>query len=251
MHFVSLTITTVSMGPPCDSQDKRMFEGWSLLSKPFHAFSDGTQDGTELPTTGTQQSGLIATTKVATSRGWSNVGDLKPGDLVLTFDAGLQTVTQISREVPWETAEECPEALWPLEVPTGAFGNSRPFHLMGSQNIMVESDAAEDMYGDPFSLIPANALLGLRGIERVPPKNAMEIVHISFSEEQVVFGEHGALYLCASSRDMVEMAMETRGDPLYSILPPAQARIVASSLGEDMASGGPEVPQEILGAAFA
>lgn len=205
----------------------------------------------ELPREGVQQSGLVATTMVATSRGWMMVHDLKVGDLVLTFDAGLQTVTQINREVPWSEPTDCPEALWPLEIPTGAFGNNKPFHLLSSQNIMVESDAAEDMFGDPFSLIPASALLGLRGIERVPPKDAMEIVHIYFADEQVVFGEHGALYLCPSSRDMVDVALGEGKDPLYSILPMAEARIVASSLREDMASVSGGAPQLAMAEAYA
>lgn len=228
-----------------------MFEGWSFFSKSFEALS-GSKTGDENPLGGgAEQSGLVSTTLVATSRGWVAVGNIKPGDMVLTFDAGLQTVTQISREEPWGEAQDCPEALWPLEVPKGAFGNARPYHLLGSQNIMVESDAAEDMFGDPFSLIPSSALLGLRGIERVPPKDGTEIIQLYFSEEQVVFGEQGTLYLCPSSRDMVDVAFENASDPLYSILPPAEARIVASSLGDDMASTSSSTPKDILGGALA
>lgn len=230
-----------------------MFEGFSFFSKSLEVFSQASEGAEEIETLsgGTQQSGLTAGTKVATSQGWLAVGDLKPGDHVLTFDAGLQTVTQIVRETPWIDAANCPQALWPLEVPAGAFGNADPFHMLCSQNIMVESDAAEDMFGDPFSLIPASALLGLRGIEQVPPKDSMEIVHVYFGEEQVVFGEHGALYLCPSSRDMVDAALHGANDPLYSILPFAEARVIASSLGEDMASVSGEVPQDILGAVYA
>ena len=228
-----------------------MFERWSFLSKPFAPRADAGEEEVDAQSGGVLDSGLVSSTMVATARGWTPAGALKPGDLVLTFDAGLQPVTQVSSEVPFETAKDCPSSLWPLEVPAGAFGNPRPYHLLSGQNIMVESDAAEDMFGDPFSIIPASALVGLRGVERVPPKDRMEIVRIAFADEQVVFGEHGALYLCASSRDMVEMAMEQRLDPLYAILPPAEARVVASSLGEDLASISGETPRDILGAALA
>lgn len=228
-----------------------MFEGWSLFSKPLHMFSDPGEGAQEAAYASAEQSGLVASTMVATSRGWMCAGDLKPGDQVLTFDAGLQRVTQISRDVPWAQAHDCPDALWPLEVPTGAFGNARPFHLLGSQNIMVESDAAEDLWGDPFSVIPAGALVGVRGIERVPPKDAMEIIHIYFADEQVVFGEYGALYLCPSSRDMVDMAFDGSRDPLYAILPLAEARIVASSLREDMASISGGTPRSVGAEAYA
>jgi len=228
-----------------------MFERWSFLFKPFAPRAEAGAQEVHVQPDGTQEAGLVSSTLVATAQGWTPVRNLKPGDLVLTFDAGLQPVTKVSSEVPFETAQDCPSALWPLEVPKGAFGNATPYHLLSGQNIMVESDAAEDMFGDPFSVIPASALVGLRGIERVPPKDGMEVVRISFADEQVVFGEHGALYLCASSRDMVEMALEQRPDPLYAILPPAEARVVASSLGEDFASIAGETPRDILGAALA
>ena len=212
-----------------------MFERWTFFSKPSDGPSPEGKGAETGYAEGAQHSGLVASTMVATSRGWQFAGDIKPGDRVLTFDAGLQKVTQVIRELPWSEDSECPQSLWPLEVPAGAFGNTRPFHLLGNQNIMVESDAAEDMFGDPFSVIPASALQGLRGIERVPPRDGMEIIHVYFAEEQVVFGEHGALYLCPSSRDMMDMALEHANDPLYSILPLAEARVVASSLREDMA----------------
>ncbi|MEM7732978.1 MAG: Hint domain-containing protein [Pseudomonadota bacterium] len=215
-----------------------MFQGWSFFSQP-DAIGQSADTG---HTANAQPSGLVGGAMLATSRGWMAAGELQPGDLVLTFDAGLQAVTQVSRETPWDDDEECPQALWPLEVPAGAFGNDRPFYLMGGQNIMVESDAAEDMFGDPFSVIPAGTLQGVRRIEKAPPKAAMEIVHIYFSEEQVVFGEHGALYLCPSSRDVLEMAFDRAKDPLYSILPPAEAQIIASSLREDMCAYGDELP---------
>ncbi|MEO0371019.1 MAG: Hint domain-containing protein [Pseudomonadota bacterium] len=223
-----------------------MFQGWSLFSHPGSAAQADAGYSTNA-----HQSGLVGSTVLATSRGWMSAADLRPGDLVLTFDAGLQTVTQVTRETPWTEPEDCPEALWPLEVPTGAFGNDRPFLLMSGQNIMIESDAAEDMYGDPFSVIPASALQGVRRIEKAPPKQAMEIVHIYFSDEQIVFGEFGALYLCPSSQDVVDMALEGARDPLYSILPLAEARIVASSLRDDVGSASGEMPLYARGALFA
>lgn len=228
-----------------------MFENWPFFSKPHDRASDTDLCSEIGHGEGAQQSGLVASTMVATARGWQRAEDIKPGDQILTFDAGLQTVTQISRETPWTGEGNCPQSLWPLEVPKGAFGNSRPFLLLGNQNIMVESDAAEDMFGDPFSVIPASALQGLRGIERVPPRDGMEIIHVYFAEEQVVFGEYGALYLCPSSRDIMDMAYARAHDPLYSILPLAEARIVASSLREDMASVSGEAPQFVQEAAYA
>ncbi len=228
-----------------------MFDRWNFISNYFDADADGIHVEDQNADTGVVQSGLLASTLVATSRGWIKVGDLKPGDMVLTFDAGLQTVTKLTRETLWEDGPSCPKSFWPLEVPPGAFGNRVAMQLLSNQSIMVESDAAEAKYGDPFTLIPASALEGLRGIDRVPPQDASEVVHLYFAEEQVVFGEHGTLYLCPSSRDMMDMVFDTGKDPLYSILPLNEARIVASSLDLDAPMARGEIPQEILGTALA
>jgi hypothetical protein len=227
-----------------------MFEGWSFISKHFDVDGDAApvdQNDTDCTAV---QSGLMANTHVATSRGWTQVDELMPGDMVLTFDAGLQRVTKVTKEVLWDAETPCPKSFWPLEVPAGAFGNRDVMQILANQSIMVESDTAEDLYGDPFTLIPASALIGLRGIERVPPKDALEVVHVYFADEQVVFGESGTLYLCPSSRDMMDIVFDGGNDPLYSILPMHEARVVASSLDMD-APMARQTPQEVMGGAFA
>ena len=46
-------------------------------------------------------SGVVSGTKVATEFGWRDVASLQAGDLVLTFDAGLQPITSVSRTPLW------------------------------------------------------------------------------------------------------------------------------------------------------
>ncbi len=228
-----------------------MFEGWSFVSRYFEGGEDQNEEDLNAVDAGVVQSGLLAPTLVASSRGWVRVGDLKAGDMVLTFDAGLQPVTKVAKEPLWGRASACPKAFWPLEVPVGAFGNRKTMRLLSDQSIMVESDKAEDLYGDPFTLIPASALLGLNGIERVVPGEALEVVHVHFEQEQVVFGEHGTLYLCPSSRDMVDMVFETAIDPIYSILPMNEARQVALSLEAGAQFFSEESPQDVMESAYA
>lgn len=171
--------------------------------------------------------GLVAGTRVATAMGWRSIEAIATGDKVLTFDAGLQTVMQVTRVPLWSGQTDCPKRFWPLEVPAGALGNRDVMQLPPNQNVMIESDAAEEMYGDPFSLIPAAALDGVNGICRVPPTEGLEVIVLRFADDQVVFGNNGALFFCPSARDLLESAFEKPEEPLYAILPMKEARVLA------------------------
>ena len=72
---------------------------------------------------------------------------------------------------------------------------------------MLESDLAEEALGDPFALVPAAALEGVRGVERVCPTDPIEVVSLHFEADQVVFAEHGALLFCPSGGDLVQIAL--------------------------------------------
>lgn len=185
------------------------------------------------PTSGVM-SGLAQGTLVATAMGWRPAEGIVAGDKVLTFDAGLKTVTKVVRTHLWSGEESCPKEFWPLEVPSGVLGNREVMHLLPHQTIMVESNAAEDIYGDPFSLIPSIAMEGLRGIHRVPPQYGFEVVQIYFAEEQVIFAKNGTLYFCPSTRDILDCVFEDGTDPLYTILPIAEARDLAAVIEDDI-----------------
>lgn len=188
---------------------------------------------------GPVMSGLVSGTRVATERGWQPVQRVSAGDRVLTFDAGLQRVTRVTRH-GFPEPGACPLAFWPIEVPEGVLGNREVMHLMPQQTIMVESDTAEDLYGDPFSLLPAAAMDALTGSRRVPPQDGFEVVRLHFATEQVVFARDGLLFLCPSSRDMVAAAWEAPQDPLYAILPLDEARFLAGRIAdEDYRAGLP------------
>ena len=139
--------------------------------------------------------GLIAGTRVATAIGWRPVEAVTPGDKVLTFDAGLQTVTRVERS-SLSGGGRCPEHLWPMVVPAGALGNQSEMQLLPEQPVMLESDTAEELLGDPFTLMPAAALEGFRGIYRSRPVGEVEVISICFEHDQVVFANIGALFFC-------------------------------------------------------
>jgi hypothetical protein len=166
------------------------------------AYDQGAGAGGLIGVPGGTASGLVAGTKVATTFGWRPVEAVVPGDKVLTFDAGMHTVTQISRCALWRRAEPCPKSLWPLAVPAEALGNAQPMVLLPEQAVIIESDVGEELYGDPFTLIPAAALDGFRGIHRIEPAPGLEVVTLHFTRDQVIFGSAGALFFCPSARSL-------------------------------------------------
>ena len=182
-------------------------------------------------------SGLISGTKVASQYGWRDVAGIAVGDTVLTFDAGLQTVTKVARTVLWSADMPCPKAYWPLEVPAGALGNRTTMHLQPQQPVMLECDSAEKIYGDPFAMIQARALEGISGICRVPPKESFEVITLYFEREQVVFSNSGALFFCPSSRSMVDAMMDDGTGPDYAPLPHEEAVLLAGAYEAEMMDG--------------
>jgi len=146
--------------------------------------------------------GFVAGTKVATMIGWRAVEAIAPGDLVLTFDGGLQPVREVRRHVIWGGGREH-HRHWPLFVPSGALGNQSEMWLLPEQTVLVESDVAEDLTGDPFALIPARALEGFRGITASAPAARLEIVQLVFGTDEVAFANIGALFYCPADRDIL------------------------------------------------
>lgn len=147
--------------------------------------------------------GLVAGTKVATQMGWRVVEAVTAGDQVLTFDGGLQTVAAVTRQVVCTHGARTDYADWPLTVPAGALGNREDMILMPQQAVLVESDTAEAVFGDPFAMIPAAALDGFRGIYRTAPAAQFEVVTLQFAQDEVVFANIGALFFCPAATDLL------------------------------------------------
>jgi len=174
--------------------------------------------------------GLVSGTRVATANGWRTVEALTEGDHVLTFDNGLQPLSNVSRKPLWTGSHACPQRFWPIELASGALGNRGALTIMPHQAVMLESDMAETIWGDPFALLPAAALEGGNGVSRVPPAPDAEVTVLHFDEDQVVFAEHGLMFLCPSSRDLLDYALGQEEGPPYSVLPLNEARRLTMAL---------------------
>ncbi len=161
--------------------------------------------------------GLIAGTRVASNLGWRCVEALTPGDKVLTFDHGMQTVIEVRRTSLWSDATSIPRHMLPLHVPEHALGNRIAMRILPEQGVLVESDAATDAHGDPFAVITASALDGFRRIEPDGRALNLEIVTLFFAQPQVIYAEGGLLIYCPQTHLALSDMIDPNAQP-YEVL---------------------------------
>jgi hypothetical protein len=176
--------------------------------------------------------GLAGTTRIATPEGWRRADTLCAGDRAVTFDSGVQTVRSVVR---W-LAPGAGGAL--LRLPEGLIGNTAPMLVSPAQGVMVESDLAEAVWGDPFALVPSRALAGLPGVADVVPEARVVLVSLGFEADEVVFAEGQALVHCAGA--LLQPASlddaATAPPPRYAILGMGEAEMLAASLAAPRAA---------------
>lgn len=180
------------------------------------------------------ETGLIAGTCVGTPMGWRPVQSIQAGDLVLTFDNGMQPVKQVSSGQLWTSADHGSKKFWPLHIPAGALDNVSPLTVLSSANIMLETDLTEALYDDPFALVPAHALDGTRGIEAKAPGAPLDIVSLHFENDQVVFANGSTLIFCPSADGAQPVSIEELifggAEGAYGTLPETELQAVIDDL---------------------
>lgn len=195
----------------------------------------------------TGQAGFVAGMKVASNRGWRAVEKLTVGDKALTFDHGMKTIVDIQREAFFIPEHKLSKRQSPLLVPKGVMNNRTDIWLMPDQGLLVESDAAMDALGDPFAVVPAHVLHGLKGIRRAAPGDRLNITTLAFAEDEVIYAEGGMLAYCPRPRCILTDG-PTTDVPLYNILDEHRARfLVECMIEEDDTSALICDPEEVIG----
>ena len=151
--------------------------------------------------------GLMSGTRVASNLGWRAIDALAVGDKVLTFDHGMQEITEVRRAHMWLDAPDTCETMWPVVIPVEALGNREELFLLPDQGVMIESDAAQDMHGDPFAVLTAHSLVGLRGIRRRKPLQRVELIAVYFDHDEA--GIRVSVTTSLSGKTGVEMEAMT------------------------------------------
>lgn len=148
--------------------------------------------GTSLYNTAMREDGLLHGTMVGTAEGWTAVEDIQPGERVMTFDHGLQEVIE-NRKLVLDLKSIPEHKAYVMHIPRGALGNRTELRLMPMQEVIIESDKAEAIYGDPFVLMPSLLLNGYNRISKQPVSGQLTLSMLLFEGQQVVQTNGGAL----------------------------------------------------------
>lgn len=134
-------------------------------------------------------------TRIQTPKGPIAVEDLRPGDLLITLDAGPQPLRWIGqRQVTAEDMRQDPK-LAPVQIAKGSLGEGLPYaDIMVSRQhrLMLRSRIAARIIGEPEVLIAARHMLDLEGFEAALPSEGVQYFHLLLDRHHILCAE-GAL----------------------------------------------------------
>jgi len=149
------------------------------------------------PGSAATRSGLVADTWVETEAGWRQVGLLRRGDRLHTFDGGLRALVALDRT--WVLPGLQGQV---LHLPGGLLGSTVDLTLMPDQHLLIDTWDETGLDGAIAALIPASALGGLGGVGWRTVAAPLEVVTPVFSEDEVIYASGGVLLHCPGANRM-------------------------------------------------
>lgn len=169
--------------------------------------------------------GLLSGTRLATARGFREVTALRPGDLLLTAEAGFAEIRAVQRAFCLAGPDTWPEALWPLEIPAGALGNRVALRLLPEQPVLLPA-------GRDALALPAAVLEGRSGICRTPPESVEEVVILQLSKGALVCAEGDLQLYCPPDNQGLPPGFAPPDPSDLSLAGLAEARALIRALDE-------------------
>ncbi|WP_323038290.1 Hint domain-containing protein [Gemmobacter sp.] len=147
-------------------------------------------------------------TRIATATGDRPVEDLRPGDLVLTRDHGLQPLR-------WAGGSRrlAAGALAPVRIGAGALGNTRDLRVSPQHRMLVDGWQVGLLFGEDEVLVPAISLVNGTTVTR-DEGGIVEYFHLLFDRHEILLsdgapsesfhpGDQGWKALDAAARDEI------------------------------------------------
>lgn len=136
---------------------------------------------------------LAADTLLRTREGLKPIGEIVPGEEVMTLDGGAQMVRWVGRQyVDFAHNPEMREHL-PIMIKKNAFGEGKPFRdltLSPQHAVMFDGWEASYFTGEDEALAIAKALVNGRSVVRIEDCDAIDYCHILFDQHHVIWA-HG------------------------------------------------------------
>lgn len=126
---------------------------------------------------------FVAGTHILTELGDRPVETLRPGDLVLTRDDGMQPLRWIGHRTVAGTGDFAP-----IRIAAGTFGAHHEVYLSPLHRVLIRDALAELLFGDAEVLVAAKDLVNGHSVRRAEVAE-IEYVHLLFDRHQVILSE--------------------------------------------------------------
>lgn len=185
--FLSFNTTVTATAGPANGTSSTALGGTSGGQSLETSDNGATYQVQSSPTPGNVPCFLTGTL-IQTVQGPRPVEALRPGDRVLTLDAGPQPLFWVGTR-HLKARERCDLRKLPLCIPAGALAPglpSRDLYLSPNHRIMLEHPLAALHFHSHAILAPAKALSGYRGVRIVSPAARLSYHHLLLAEHHVL-----------------------------------------------------------------
>ena len=180
-------------------------------------------DGTTLTFTNIENVIICFTTDtmIMTDHGERPIQDLRPGDMVVTRDHGVQPIRWVGQKTTQGQGD-----LAPVRIGKGLFGNDRSLLVSPQHRMVYEGHNATLLFAEREVMIPAKHLINGSDVV-IEPKAEITYFHMLFDQHEVVFangaatesfhpGHEGLGAIDAAAREeLFTLFPELRSDPRH------------------------------------
>jgi len=131
-------------------------------------------------------------TSIKTSNGHTKVEDLKVGDLVETYDNGLQPIRWVGRKQLSAADLAANACLRPIKIRAGSLGIGNPcrdMRVSPQHRLMLGGFEAQLLFGEDEVLVKAKDLLHKPGVAR-DDAACVTYIHIMFDQHEIILADN-------------------------------------------------------------
>lgn len=198
---------------------------------------ESTDGGTTYTTQTTPSGGTIPCftpgTFIATPTGNRLIENLKPGDLVITKDNGLQAIRWIGKKkISGARLYASPE-IRPVCIKKNTFGKERPYRDLAvspQHRIVINNDLASMLFGSQQVLVPAKALVDENKIE-MSDMCSTTYIHILFDHHEIIYANGIATESFHPNKAILNALDHAVQNEIYEIFPELRLKRNTSGYG--------------------
>ena len=154
-----------------------------------------------------------AGTRITTPKGPRRIEELRPGDLVITRDNGVQPIRWCGRRQVSGTGDFAP-----IRFAPGTVGNARPLLVSPQHRMLLRSSNVNLLFNTAEAFVAARHMVNGKSI-RVVEKPSIDYVHILFDQHEIIFAEGAESESFHPGRHGLNGIMEHAREELFAIFP--------------------------------